>query len=188
MKPSLPVSPMSAAAPDPAIAPNASELFGSLYEELRRLARREAWRNGGRDLMGTRTLVHEAWLNMGQRSALSFAEHGQFLAYAARTMRGIVIDGLRARQAQKRGGDRVITALDTQNAAEIVQETQVEGIAEALQELAALEPGLAQVVDLAFFGGFTLAEIADMQGTSERTVQRQWQKARMLLHRALRPD
>jgi len=167
---------------------DASALFASLYDELRRLARREVRRNGGRDFMSTNTLVHEAWLNIGQRSSLSFTERGQFLAYAARAMRGMVIDRVRARHAQKRGGGLVITSLDTQNAEQAAQPEQLERIAEALDELAALDADLANVVDLTFFGGFTLAEVASIQGVSERTVRRQWQKARLLLHRALGPS
>ena len=160
-------------------------LFAALYDELRRLARREVRRNGGRDIMSTNTLVHEAWLNIGQRSSLAFAGHGQFLAYAARAMRGMVIDRVRARHAQKRGGGLVITSLDTHTSEQVAQPEQLEQIGQALDELAALDAELANVVDLTFFGGFTLAEVASIQGVSERTVRRRWQKARLLLHRAL---
>jgi RNA polymerase sigma factor (TIGR02999 family) len=184
----IPVSVPSAAVPASGVEPNAGELFTTLYDELRRLARREVRRGGGRDLMSTSTLVHEAWITIGQRPSLAFAEPGRFLAYAARAMRGMVIDRLRARRAQKRGGGLVITSLDTDNAAQAAEEPALEGIVEALDELATLEPELASVVDLTFFGGFTFAEVARMQGVSERTVQRQWQKARLLLHRALRPQ
>jgi len=176
----------SPAAPAAAAGPDASVLFETLYDELRRLARRAVRRHGGRDIMSTRTLVHEAWLNIGQRPSLAFAEPGQFLAYAARTMRGMVIDRHRARMAQKRGGDVVIVPLDTHNGAQAADDLPLEGLSDALDELAALEPDLANVVDLVFFGGFTLAEVACIQGVSERTVQRQWQKARLLLHRAMR--
>ena len=172
--------------PAPAADADHSALFASLYVELRRLARREVRRQGGRDIMSTSTLVHEAWLNIRGRSSLAFAEHGQFLAYAARAMRGIVIDRLRARQAQKRGGDVVMTSLDDGHADHVAQPEPLHGIGEALEELAALEPELATVVDLTFFGGFTFAEVARMRGVSERTVGRQWQKARMLLHLAMR--
>jgi len=164
---------------------HAEALFTSLYADLCRLARREVRRNGANDMVGTSTLVHEAWLDMNRRPSLSFAEPGQFLAYAARTMRGLVIDRVRARHAQKRGGGLIITSLDTNNAEQIEQPELLEGIGDALEELSALEPELARVVDLKFFCGFTLAEVATMQGVSERTVQRQWEKARILLYRAL---
>ncbi len=171
------------------ISPDAGErmeaLFTSLYKDLRRLAHREVRRNGAHDMLGTGTLVHEAWLDISKRPALDLAEPGRFLAYAARTMRGLVIDRVRARRSQKRGGNMVITSLDTNNADQVMQPESLEDIGEALEELEAVDPDLAQVVDLKFFCGFTLAEVARMQGISERTVQRQWEKARLLLHRAL---
>ena len=160
-------------------------LFTSLYKDLLRLARREVRRNGAYDVLGTGTLVHETWLDISKRPALDFDEPGRFLAYAARTMRGLVIDRVRSRHAQKRGGGLVITSLDTLNADQVMQPETLQGIGEALEELEAVDPDLAQVVDLKFFCGFTLAEVACMKGVSERTVQRQWEKARMLLHRAL---
>jgi RNA polymerase sigma factor (TIGR02999 family) len=136
-------------------------------------------------VVGTGTVVHEAWLDMSRRPSLSFESSGQFLAYAARTMRGLVIDRMRARHAQKRGGGLIITSLDTNNVEQIEQPEMLESIGEALEELSTLEPELARVVDLKFFCGFTLGEVATMQGVSERTVQRQWEKARLLLYRAL---
>jgi len=172
----------SGAGDDPS---RAAALFTALYADLCRLARREVRRNGANDMVGTSTLVHEAWLDMNRRPSLSFDEPGQFLAYAARTMRGLVIDRVRARHAQKRGGGLIITSLDTNNAEQIEQPELLESIGDALEELSALEPELARVVDLKFFCGFTLAEVATMQGVSERTVQRQWEKARLLLYRAL---
>ena len=165
--------------------PQSEALFSQLYHELRRLARREVRRNGAQDFLGTSTLVHEAWLEISQRPSLAFDEPGRFLAYAARTMRGLVIDRVRARYTQKRGGGLIITSLDTHNADQATQPEDLQGISDALDELAALEPELAQVVDLKFFCGFTLAEVAGMNGVSERTVQRQWEKARLLLHRTL---
>jgi RNA polymerase sigma factor (TIGR02999 family) len=168
--------------------PQTETLFAQLYHELRRLARREVRRNGAQDFLGTSTLVHEAWLEISQRPSLAFEEPGRFLAYAARTMRGLVIDRVRAHHAQKRGGGVVITSLDTHNADQATQPEDLQGISDALDELATLEPELANVVDLKFFCGFTLAEVAAMSGVSERTVQRQWEKARLLLHRALSAD
>lgn len=174
-----------AAAPAPRGPERADALFESLYDDLRRLARREVWRNGARDFVGTRTLVHEAWLEISRRHALAFDEPGKFLAYATQTMRGLVIDRVRARHAQKRGGGLEITALDTHAAEQALQPEQLQHVSEALDALAATEPQLAQVVDLKFFCGFTLAEIARMLDLSERTVQRQWEKARLMLHDAL---
>jgi DNA-directed RNA polymerase specialized sigma24 family protein len=102
-------------------------------------------------------------------------------------MRGLVIDRVRQRQAQKRGGGLDITSLDTEHAEQCPQPELLADIGDALDELAQLEPVLAQVVDLKFFCGFSMAEIAALTGSSERTVQRQWEKARLLLHRAIAP-
>jgi RNA polymerase sigma factor (TIGR02999 family) len=162
-----------------------ADLFHTLYEELSRMARREVRRHGGQHLVGTGTLVHEAWLDISRRKALAFDEHGRFLAYAARTMRGLMIGRLRARQARKRGGGLVVTSLDTHNVNEALQPVDLDHLTQAMDELAAVESDLADVVDLKFFCGFTLAEIATMKRVSERTVQRQWEKARMLLRAAL---
>ena len=163
----------------------ADALFESLYDDLRRMARREVWRNGARGFVGTRTLVHEVWLDIRGRTAIEFDEPRQFLAYAAQTMRGLVIDRVRAAQAQKRGGGLDITSLDTNAIDAAAQPEQLQNISEALDALAIIEPELANVVDLKFFCGFTLAEVAVMHGVSERTVQRQWQRARLLLHRSI---
>lgn len=162
-------------------------LFAALYTELHRLARREASRAGPGAPLGATTLLHEAYLDMSQRHALAFPDRARFLAYAARAMRTVMIDHVRERGAQKRGGDLDITSLDTQNASDIVEPERLSEIGAALDELGALEPVLAHVVDLKFFCGFSVAEIAALQGVSERTVQRQWEKARALLYRSLGP-
>jgi RNA polymerase sigma factor (TIGR02999 family) len=160
-------------------------LFTSLYHELHRLARREAARAGPGAVLSPTTIIHEAYLDMSQRAALAFPDRGHFLAYAARAMRAVVIDRARASGAQKRGGGLDITSLDTETAERIAEPGLLSDIGAALDELAALEPALANVVDLKFFCGFSVAEIAALQGVSERTVQRQWEKARLLLYRAL---
>ena len=160
-------------------------LFATLYSELHRLARREAARAGPGALVSATTLLHEAYLDMSQRDSLAFPDRGRFLAYAARAMRAVVIDRARADGAQKRGGGLDITSLDTETAESVAEPGMLSDIGAALDELAALEPALANVVDLKFFCGFSVAEIAALQGVSERTVQRQWEKARLLLYRAL---
>jgi DNA-directed RNA polymerase specialized sigma24 family protein len=101
-------------------------------------------------------------------------------------MRGLVIDRVRERQAHKRGGGLDITALDTELAEQCAQPETLSDIGAALDELAQAEPALAQVVDLKFFCGFSMVEIGALMGTSERTAQRQWEKARTLLYGALR--
>jgi len=168
------------------VVPSPSDaLFASLYSELHRLARREARRAGPGAVVSATTLLHEAYLDMAQRDALAFPDRAHFLAYAARAMRTVLIDRARAGSAQKRGGGLDITSLDTQIAESVADPGTLSEIGAALDELAELEPELANVVDLKFFCGFAVAEIAAMRGVSERTVQRQWEKARLLLYRAL---
>jgi RNA polymerase sigma factor (sigma-70 family) len=99
-----------------------------------------------------------------------------------------VIDRVRAQRAQKRGGAMVISSLDTNTAEQIAEPQHLQRISDALDELESVEPELAKVVDLKFFCGFTLAEVANMQGVTERTVQRQWKRARLLLYHAIRQD
>jgi RNA polymerase sigma factor (TIGR02999 family) len=164
------------------------QLFALLYADLHRLARREVYRQGPQARLGATTLLHEAYLDIRGRDGLAFPDKGRFLAYAARAMRGVLIDRVREGRAQKRGGAVAITAFDTETAEHCQQPESLPRIGEVLDELAALEPELAHVVDLKFFCGFTMAEIAELKNVSERTVQRQWEKARMLLHVALSDD
>lgn len=160
-------------------------LFVQLYSELRRLARREVHRNGAAGFVGTSTIVHEAWIDISQRSALQFDEPSRFLAYASRTMRGLVVDRVRAHHAQKRGGGLHITSLDTQASEDAIQPENIDDLVEALDELEQLEADLAQVIDLKYFCGFSLVEISRLLNVSDRTVQRRLEKARLLLHSAL---
>jgi RNA polymerase sigma factor (TIGR02999 family) len=137
---------------------------------------------------GSRSAAHEAYLNIRHRGGLVFPDQWRFLAYAARAMRGVAIDRARERARLKRGGDITITSLDTENAEQYAQPEQLPRISEAFDELALLEPELAHIVDLKFFCGFTLAQIAALKKVSERTMQRHWEKARLMLYRALTRD
>jgi RNA polymerase sigma factor (TIGR02999 family) len=157
------------------------QLFAALYDELHRLAQRELRRNAQATLSPT-TLLHETFLNMCVRESAPSADRGRFMAYAARAMRGLLLNYLRDRQAHKRGGQFEITALPTEIPLAQAQEFDGEKLSEALDALACFDAKLAECVDLKFFAGFTFAEIADMRSVSERTVQRDWEKARILLH------
>jgi RNA polymerase sigma factor (TIGR02999 family) len=164
----------------------ADALFGALYAELRRMASRQLSRSPGHITLGTTTLLHEAYLDIAGREGVVFPDRGRFMAYAARVMRGLIIDYARSRKAQKRGGEFEITSLDADVADPAADPAELTKIGQALDELAAADPPLAQVVDLKFFCGFSFAEIAAMQGVSERTVQRHWEKARIYLHGMIR--
>jgi RNA polymerase sigma factor (TIGR02999 family) len=160
-------------------------LFAALYSELRGLARRQLARGPGATL-GTTTLLHEAYLDISQREGTVYPDRGRFMAYAAKVMRGLIIDYARSRQAQKRGGGFHITALVDDVAAPLADVSELEEIGAALDELAVVDPALAELVDLKFFGGFTFTEIGAMRGVSDRTVQRHWEMARTYLYRAIR--
>lgn len=164
---------------------DAEALFSTLYGELHRMARRELARRGRNMTLGATTLLHEAYLGMSGRSGMEFPDQARFMAYAARTMRGLIIDHVRRRYAHKRGGLFELTPLDTTIAGRVAGADDLQQISDVLDELAAVEPALAEVVDLKFFCGFSFAEIAAMRGVSERTVQRHWEKARLYLHHAM---
>jgi len=168
---------------------SASEtLFTALYAELRRLAQRELAKHGGQVTLGATTLLHEAYLDMARREGLAFPDRARFMGYAARVMRGLIIDHARSRFAQKRGGRFELTSISTDVREHQVDDRELTHISEALDELAETEPALAEVVDLKFFCGLTFAEIAAMQKISERTVQRTWEKARIYLYRSIRTN
>jgi RNA polymerase sigma factor (TIGR02999 family) len=163
----------------------ADALFGTLYAELHRLARRELYRRGPVGGLGATTLLHEAYLSISGREGTSFVDEARFMAYAARVMRGLIIDDVRRRQSEKRGGLFDITSLGTNHADSAITPQSLLSISDALDELAQVEPDLAEIVDLKFFCGFSFAEIAAMRGVSERTIQRNWEKGRLYLHYAL---
>ena len=168
---------------------SASEaLFSALYSELHRLAKRELARQSAPLTLGATTLLHEAYLDMAGRGGPSFPDRARFMGYAARVMRGLIIDYARNRHAQKRGGQFEITSLATDVGTKAVDDRKLTRISEALDELARTDPALAEIVDLKFFCGFSFAEIAGMRGVSERTVQRNWEQARIYLHRCIRGE
>lgn len=169
--------------------PVASEkLFARLYAELHRIARRELAKNGWGVSLGATDLLHEAYLDLSKVDGSRFPDEQRFMGYAARVMRGLVIDYARGKQAQKRGGKFELTAISTDVAESVADGTELTAIGAALDELAAVDPLLADVVDLKFFCGFSVPEIAAMKGVSERTIERSWQKARLFLHRTVQGD
>jgi RNA polymerase sigma factor (TIGR02999 family) len=167
----------------------ADQLFATLYGELRRLAEHHLER-GASLTLSTTSLVHDAYLSMVGREGVKFPDRARFFAYASRAMRGLVIDYARRRRAKKRGREYEITLVEEEipagSALEAGQDLQQ--LADALDDLAQLNPDLAELVDLHFFAGFSFGEIAEFRGVSERTVQRDWRKARLLLHHALKDD
>lgn len=163
-------------------------LFSALYDELHRLAQRQLRRGGAGASLSTTTLLHEAYLGMSSRQDVQFPDRARFMAYAARAMRGIVIDYARRAGAQKRGGGAFEITLtddiDPEHAGGGAGQELVK-LSDALDELSRFDPALAELVDLHFFCGLTFGEIGELRDCSERTVQRDWRKARLLLHGAL---
>ena len=160
------------------------ELFTVLYAELHNLAQRQLRRNASLTLSPT-MLLHETYLDMSSRASVAFPDRARFLAYASRAMRGLIIDYLRSRSAQKRGGGFEITVLPTEMPQNVESDAELQRLGEAVDALASIEPRLAQVVDLKFFCGLTFQEIGAALGTSDRTVKRDWEKARILLQHEL---
>ena len=166
----------------------ASTLFATLYDELHRLAQRQLAKQQAPAGLGATTLLHEAYLAICDRSGAVFPDRARFMAYAARVMRGLIIDDVRGRLAQKRGGGQYHTTLATDVMQRVESPQSLERISDALDELATHDPALAELVDLKFFCGFSSAEIAALRGVSERTVKRDWEKSRLYLHRAIASD
>ncbi|HEX4973276.1 MAG TPA: ECF-type sigma factor [Steroidobacteraceae bacterium] len=159
------------------------QLFTLLYSELHRIASRELRRHAPG--LSATTLLHEAYLSLHEKDPSLFPDRAHFVAYASRVMRGLVIDFARNRRTLKRGGEFHITALPVNVPDKEVDCTELERLNEALERLARIEPRLAQVVDLKYFSGFSFGDIASMWGVCQRTVQRDWEKARLFLHRAM---
>jgi RNA polymerase sigma factor (TIGR02999 family) len=174
-------------APKQADAPALQTLFATLYSELNDLARSRLRRMPQATLLDTTSLVHEAFLRCVKAERVPLGDRGRFLAYASRVMRSVVIDYLRQNQTERRGGEVLCVTLNTDIAESVcAPEDRLIRISEALDEIAAADPRLVQVVEMRFFAGLTEAEIASSLGVTERTVRRVWRKARLLLSVALR--
>src|SRR6266478_7202977 len=132
----------------------ADKLFSSLYSELHRLAKRELARRGSPASLSVTTLLHEAYLDIAAREGNSFPDRPRFMGYAARVMRGLIIDHARSRNAIKRGGEFEITSLETDPGENPVDAKELSSISDALDQLAKVEPKLAELVDMKFFCGF----------------------------------
>jgi RNA polymerase sigma factor (TIGR02999 family) len=162
-------------------------LFAAAYTELHRIARARL-RDGGRDsVMDTTCLVHESYLRFVNAGELRAEDRRAFFAFASQVMRSVIVNSVRERIAQKRGGEYRPLTLSTGLAANIADsEDTVLRVHEALDDLEKAEPRLAQVAQMRYFGGYSEQEIAETLDVTERTVQRDWEKARLILAAALR--
>lgn len=162
-------------------------LFASAYAELRKLARSRLHDGGRNTYLDTTALVHESYLRFLNSGRLGLEDRRSFFSYASKVMRSVVIDSVREHQAQRRGGDRVHLTLHTGFASELPSgEVEILHVHDALLALENAEPRLAKVVEMRYFGGFSEAEIAEALGITERTVRRDWDKARLLLMNSLK--
>ena len=164
------------------------QVYASLYPELKRLARARLRGQGRADNMDTTVLVHESFLRLVNARGLRLDDRRHFFGYAAKTMRHIIIDSARERLAERRGGGAEHVTLGADDALAVAEEQASEEliqVGEALQELAVVDPELAELVEMRYFGGYSEVEIAELQGITERTVRRRWDKARAWLYLAL---
>jgi RNA polymerase sigma factor (TIGR02999 family) len=163
----------------------ADALFAAAYPELRRLARGRLRACSRQTLLDTGSLVHESFIRFAQSTNLKLESRLHFMRWAAQVMRSIIVDFARRRLAARRGGSSTHVGLDVAVAAAAPGETEIVGVHRALDQIAAVDPRMTQVVEMRYFGGMTETEIAQALGVTERTVRRDWQKARLLLREAL---
>jgi RNA polymerase sigma factor (TIGR02999 family) len=162
-------------------------VFQALYPELRRIAHGRLAGHVRDTVMQTTVLVHECYLKLLAAERLRPADRTHFLAYAAHTMRSVIVDTVRASRRERRGGDALHVTLATEVGDQVaVAEDEILDVDAALEQLARLEPRLARVVEMRYFAGMKEAEIAEALGVTDRTVRRDWEKARLLLAAALK--
>ena len=162
-------------------------LFSELYRDLRQLAHSRLKHHQAPTLLDTTSLVHESYLRFLKSGEVQIADRAHFLAYAARVMRSVVVDFARASSAGRRGGQDVHVPLDANAEAQgSTGENEVLRVHEALEQLSAVSERLVRVVEMRYFGGMSELEIGEALGLTERTVRRDWEKARIILAAALK--
>jgi len=161
-------------------------VFAALYPQLRRIAHGQLRRHEPITLLDTSGLVHELWLRLAGNQGMPLDDPGRFLGYAARVMRFVVIDFVRQRHAQRRGGALQQVTLDTAVLeSATLDDDQLLRLGDALDELAQVDDRLVSVIEMRCFGGLTEVQIGEALGVNVRTVRRHWQRARLLLQAAL---
>jgi RNA polymerase sigma factor (TIGR02999 family) len=161
-------------------------LYSAVYADLRRLAQRML-RGTPQDRAQATSLVHEVYMRLARPGALKVNDRRHFFAVAARAMRQLVLDRARRRGTSKRGGEHELLALDSMGdePALLPRDGDILAIEQALQRLSQLDPDLVELVEMRFFAGLSMEEIADLGGQSTRTLKRQWRAARAFLHAQL---
>lgn len=156
------------------------DLFAAVYAELKRLAHRQLAGNGSATI-DTTGLVHETYLKLAGPQLLRLNDRSHFYTTAARAMRQIVIDHARRRSAEKRGGGAAQVTLDENDAADALDPLQLIHLDGALNRLNELEPRLSELVELRFFAGLSVEQVAELRDVAPRTVLRDWRRARAFL-------
>jgi len=164
------------------------QLVELAYDDLRAIAHRRLITAAGGQTLATTALVNEAYLRLAGRDGGSWESRAHFYAFASRAMRHILVDHARRARAEKRGGGQDALPLDEQLAAGGRESVDLLGIDDAVERLASRHPRMAQVVELRFFGGLTVSEVAEVLGASARTVEREWVKAKAYLLEAIEAD
>lgn len=163
------------------------QLYARLYPEIKRVARSRLAQSSNLPGLDTTALVHEGFLRMAEREGLQGRSRGQFFAYVGQVLRSVVIDHLRAEGRDKRGGDAAFVTLSAAEHVAAVQGDALDLLAldRALRQLAALDAGLYELIEMTAFAGLTIPEVAELRASSPRTVNRELAKARALLQELL---
>jgi len=163
-------------------------LYAATYADLRRLARSRLRAGRRPTLLDTGSLVHESYIRFAEASHVKLEDRVHFMRWAVCVMRSVIVDFARRRLAARRGAGAARVTLDIEHAPDAAVaggEAEILDVHRALDHIAAIDPRLSQVVEMRYFGGMTESEIAQALSVTERTVRRDWQKARMLLREAL---
>jgi RNA polymerase sigma factor (TIGR02999 family) len=161
-------------------------LFAAAYPELRRLAHSRLWDGGRNTVLDTTALVHESYLRFVDAGELRAEDRRAFFAYASQVMRSVIVNSARERLAQRRGGDLAQVTLNTNLIGSLGgDDASILRVHETLDALAQADSRLAQVVEMRFFGGYSEQEIAETLNVTERTVRRNWEKARIMMEAML---
>ena len=163
----------------------AAGLMPLVYDELRRLARGYLQRERSDHTLQATGLVHEAYLRLVDQGTTTWQNRAHFFGVAAQLMRRILVDYARRHRRGKRGGALDKVEFDESLALSVSRDLNLIALDDALQDLAALNPQHSQIVELRFFGGMTIEEVAEVLDVSPRTVQREWRMARAWLRRQI---
>ena len=162
-----------------------SQLFELIYVELKRMAHHRLHRSGGAVEFDTTALVHESYLRLSERGQLLPSDRAAFFCYVGRVMRNVVVDHVRERMAQKRGGNNLFVTLATGVEGEPFDDERLMAVNSALDALQRVAPDFHQLVEMRYFAGLSVREVAELRGVSTRTVEREWEKARAFLHQLM---